>query len=323
MVCLSNSQDHSALQNASALFRAIPQSSRSTLICIECKSDLVWPDYDRGEVVCRNCGVVQKEYATEVMSSCSSTAAYVHDELQELQTRLRGTMIGWGIYGPGMIDGAGNRLTADQYARSKSSVRFQLRNSSGTSLLNLVKLVEGTIARLHLPKIVGVRAAEIYRRGHAAGIRDPLRRIAAAATYIACRERGIPISIKQIAHPCDIRLLWKTHNRIVFALDLKMPPRDASREVPRMVAAAKLPYNVERGAIMLLGKLSEAKYEKKSRATPLAAAAIYLSSKQNGVKVSKKQIASAAIVNESTVDRYCNLITKAIPNDLQVLASAI
>jgi len=46
-----------------------------------------------------------------------------------------------------------------------------------------------------------------------------------------------------------------------------------------------------------------------------------LSSEQNGVKVSKKQIASAANVNERTVGRYCNLITKAIPNDLQVLAS--
>jgi len=129
------------------------------LICIECKSDTVWSDYDRGEVVCRNCGLVQKEYATEVMSGCPSTAAYLHDEFQEFQTRLRGTMIGWGIYGPGMIDGAGNRLTADQYARSKNSVRFQLRHSTGTSLLNLVKPVEGAVARLHLPKIVGVRAA--------------------------------------------------------------------------------------------------------------------------------------------------------------------
>ena len=279
---------------------------------------MVWPDYDRGEVVCRNCGLVQKEYATEVMSSCSSTADYVHDEFQELQTRLRGTMVGWGIYGPGMIDGAGNRLTADQHARSKSSVRLQLRNSRGASLLNLVKLGEGIIARLHLPKIVGVRAVEIYRRGHAAGVRDPLRRVAAAAIYIACRERGIPVSIKQIAHPSDMRLVWKTHNRIVFALDLKMPPRDVSREVPRIVAAAKLPYNVERGAIMLLRRLSEEKYEKKGRATLLAAAAIYISSEQNCMQVSKKQIASAANVNENTAGRYCKLLTKALPNDSHV-----
>ena len=282
---------------------------------------MVWPDYDRGEVVCRNCGLVQKDYATEVMSSCSPTAAYVHDEFQELETRLRGTMIGWGIYGPGMIDGAGNRLTADQYARNKSSVRFQLRNSTGTSLLNLVKLVEGTIARLHLPKTVGVRAVEIYRKGHAAGIRDPLRRVAAAATYIACRERGIPISIKQMAHPYDIRLVWRTHNRIMFALDLKMPPHDASREVPRIVAAAKLPYKVEREAILFLTKLSETEHEREFHATPLAAAAIYLSSLQNDMEVSKKQIASAANLNENTVRRYCKLIVKALPHDSHGLRS--
>jgi len=246
------------------------------------------------------------------MSSCSSTAAYVHDELQELQTRLRGTMIGWGIYGPGMIDGAGNRLTADQYAMSRNSVRFQLRNSQGTSLLNLVKLVEGTIARLHLPKTVGVRATEIYRKGHAAGIRDPLRRVAAAAIYIACRERGIPISIKQIAHPCDMRLVWKTHNRIVFAPDLKMPRRDASREVPRIVAAAKLPYKVERGATLLLKTLSKVNYPKKHQGYALAAAAVYVCAKRASVNTSQKKVAMAASVSDNAVSRYSRTISRTL-----------
>jgi transcription initiation factor TFIIIB Brf1 subunit/transcription initiation factor TFIIB len=40
----------------------------------------------------------------------------------------------------------------------------------------------------------------------------------------------------------------------MFALNLRMPLRDASREVPRIVAAANLFSRVERRAIVLLKK---------------------------------------------------------------------
>jgi len=269
---------------------------------------MVWPDYDRGEVVCRNCGVVQREHATEVMNSCSSTALYIHDGFQEIQTRLRGTMIGWGIYGPGMVDGTGRQLTPEEYARSKRYNWFERRNTADASLLNIVRIVEGTTARLHLPKTVGLRAVEIYRKAHAFGIRRPLRRIGAVAVYIACRESHIPISIREIVSPCDRHLVWKTHNRIIFALNLRIPLRDASRDVPRIVAAEDLSSTVERRAIALLGKLSEMNWAKKGLATVLAAATVYLCSRQMGIEMSKRQIALAAHVNESTVGEYCRFI---------------
>jgi transcription initiation factor TFIIIB Brf1 subunit/transcription initiation factor TFIIB len=217
-------------------------------------------------------------------------------------------MIGWGIYGPGMVDGTGRKLTPDEYARSKRYNWFERRNTADPSLLNMVRIVEGTTARLHLPKTVGLRAVEIYRKARTAGIKRPLQRIGVVAVYIACRESHIPISMTEIVSPCDRRLVWKTHNRIIFALNLKVPLRDGSRDVPRVVAAANLPYRVERGAIALLGKLSETNWAKKSLATVLAAATVYLCSRQMGLEISKRQIASAAHVNESTVGEYCRLI---------------
>jgi len=178
------------------------------------------------------------------MSSCSSTAAHIHDGFQEIQTRLRGTMIDWGIYGPGMVDGTGRKPTPDEYARSKRYNWFERRNTADASLLNMVRIVEGTTARLHLPKTVGVRAVEIYRKARTVGIKRPLQRIG-AAVYIASRKNHIPISIKKLVSPYDGRLVWKMHNRIIFALNLKLPLRDAPREVPRIVASANLPSKVE------------------------------------------------------------------------------
>lgn len=142
-------------------------------------------------------------------------------------------MIGWGIYGPGMVDGTGRKLAPDEYARSKRYNWFERRNTSDTSLLNMVKIVEGTTARLHLPKTVGLRTVEIYRKAHGFGIRRPLQRIGAVAVYIACRENHIPISIKELVSLHDGRLVWKMHNGIIFALNLKVPLRDASRDVNR------------------------------------------------------------------------------------------
>jgi transcription initiation factor TFIIIB Brf1 subunit/transcription initiation factor TFIIB len=131
----------------------------------------------------------------------------------------------------------------------------------------MVRIVEGTIARLHLPKAVGARAVQIYHKAHAAGIRRPLRRISSAAIYIACRENQIPIQMKQIMHPADRRLVWRMHNRIRFALNLKPPHYDASGEVPRIVMAANLPSKVERRAVSLLRELSKTDREKKGTTT--------------------------------------------------------
>jgi len=252
------------------------------------------------------CRVAQ--YQIGVMDRSSYEVTYDRDMLQETRTKVRATMIGWGTYGPGMVDGTGHRLTPDEYARSERYNWFERRNAAGASLLDMVRIVEGTMARLHLPKTVGARAVEIYRKAHAVGIRRPLGRIGAAAVYIACRESRIPVSITEIVSPCDRRLVWKMHNRIIFALNLRTPLRDASREVPRIVAAANLPPRIERGAIVLLRKLSEMNREKKGLGIVLAAATIYLCSRQAGIEISKRQIALAARVNECTVGEYCKRI---------------
>lgn len=50
---------------------------------------------------------VLPEYGAEVMECSSTEVGYNSDELKDIQTRLRGTMVGWGTYGPGMLDGRG------------------------------------------------------------------------------------------------------------------------------------------------------------------------------------------------------------------------
>jgi transcription initiation factor TFIIIB Brf1 subunit/transcription initiation factor TFIIB len=161
-------------------------------------------------------------------------------------------MVGWGMYGLGVVDGRGRRLTVDELEGGMRYHWFEGRNLAGSSLIQMVRIVEGPIARLHLPKAVGARAVQIYRKAHAAGIRRPLRRISSAAIYIACRENQMPIQMKQIVHPADRRLVWRMHNRIRFALNLKLPHHDASGEVPRIVMAANLPSWVERKAVRML-----------------------------------------------------------------------
>jgi len=237
------------------------------LMCVECSSSRVWLDYDRGEVVCMACGAVLPEYGVEVMDRGSCEVSYDPDGLKEIRSRLRGTMVGWGMYEPGFVDGRGRRLTVDEFERGMRHHWFEGRNLAGSSLIQMVRIVEGTIARLHLPKAVGARAVQIYRKAHAAGIRRPLRRISSAAIYIACRENQIPIQMKQIMHPADRRLVWRMHNRIRFALNLKPPHYDASGEVPRIVMAANLPSKVERRAVSLLMELSKTDREKKGTTT--------------------------------------------------------
>jgi hypothetical protein len=200
------------------------------LTCVECGSSRVWLDYDGGEVVCMACGIVLPEYRVEVMNRECYEVSYDPDGIREILTRLRGTMVGWGVYGPGMMDGKGRRLNIAEFETAMRHVQFEGRDLAGSCLIQMVRIVEGTIARLHLPKIVRARAVEIYRKANGAGIRRPLRLISSAAIYIACRENQIPIQMRQIVHPADRRLVWRMHNRIRFALDLKPPP---PRRFPR------------------------------------------------------------------------------------------
>jgi len=191
-------------------------------------------------------------------------------------------------------------------------VQFEGRNLAGSCLVQMVKLVEEIVARLHLPRVVGVRAVEIYRKAHAAGIRRSLRRISAAAVIIACRESQIPISMKQIVHADDRRFVWRMQNQIRFALDLKPPRAHASRIVPRIVTAANLPSVVERMAIALLREMREADGKMKGTAITMAAtAAVYTSARESRIKTSLKQAASSAHVNASRLSECCKFIASA------------
>jgi hypothetical protein len=69
------------------------------------------------------CGAVLPEYRLEVMNRDCHEVSYDPDGIREILTRLRGTMVGWGVYGPGMMDGKGRRLNMAEFETAAGNAR--------------------------------------------------------------------------------------------------------------------------------------------------------------------------------------------------------
>ena len=155
----------------------------------------------------------------------------------------------------------------------------------------------------------------IYRQAAEKGLvrGRSLESMAAAAVYAACRIRGIPRSIDDIAELVKggRKEVARCYRLIVRELKLRMPIVDPVRYVSRIVSALRLSPAVERRAAEILIQARRLGLTAGKDPAGLAAAAIYIAALELGERRTQKEIAAAAGVTEVTVrNRYKELVQK-------------
>ena len=313
---LMNNSEKSSVNNT----KKIPEIDIEELTeCPECDSAHIVRDYKRGEVTCRNCGLVVDD---QVIDQGPEWRAF---DSEQNERRARGgapmtvmvhdkglsTDIGWGsrdIYG----NNVPTKNRSQVYRMRKWQNRTRASNSADRNLAQALNELNRLASKIGLHRQVREEAAMLYRRA----VQDNLVRgrsvegVAAAALYGACRRCEVPRTLSEItqASRASKKEVGRTYRYISRELKLNLQPASPAVYIIRFCRELELPGYVESAAINILNQAIEAELTSGRGPTGVAAAAIYIASVVYDQRKTQKTIADTVGVTEVTIrNRYKEL----------------
>ena len=266
----------------------------SPLKCSVCsskgvKSAIVITDPESGEIICSNCGMVisqntEDNTRPEWRSFGSEGGGGNNRSRTGMPTSLarhdRGLAT---IIGRTDRDASGNKIDAS--IRSKMErlkvwdFRSHAHDSTNKNLIQAFNELDKLKDKLGLPDAVIERTAYIYRKARQRGLvrGRTTDGILSAAIYIACRDLGVPKTLKEVAAASSIRfkILSRSYRILVTELDISTPPViDPMKCIVKVANNADLNENTKRQAMDVMNNLT--KREISAGKHPMAVAATVL-----------------------------------------------
>jgi len=287
--------------------------------CPECGSGNLVEDFDKGEIVCGQCGLVLKE---KVMDEGPEWRAFTREEKDE-RSRV-GTPISYSVHDKGLstvID----RVNRDAFGRElpaatrlqmlrlrKWQIRARVHSSADRNLAQAMAELDRLSDKTHIPSSVKEKAALVYRKSLDRGLvrGRSISAIAAAALYAACRFTGTPRTLKEVADASLARKkdVARCYRLLLRELDMHMPISEPVNYVSKIGSKVGITEKTQRRAMEILQKADTLKIDAGKDPMGLAAAALYIACVLEGEKKTQKEIADAAGVTEVTVrNRYKGL----------------
>ena len=176
--------------------------------CPECGGTEVVRDNEKGEIICTTCGLVLSDHRID---TGPEWRAFTSDERDErartgaptsfaLHDKGLSTMIDWRDR-----DSKGAAFSAKQraqiYRLRKWQIRTRVHSSLDRNLAQAMTEIDRLSSQLGLSQGLREHAARMYRKLIAGRLwrSRSIDATAAAAVYAACRHRGSPRSIEEIA----------------------------------------------------------------------------------------------------------------------------
>jgi transcription initiation factor TFIIB len=290
------------------------------LKCPECGSGYSIEDYELGEIICQNCGLVINE---NIMDRGPEWRAFTAEE-KESRGRA-GIPISYSMRDKGLStiidqisrDAHGKQLPISTRLEMQRLRKLQIRTGTNSSIdRNLVQAM-GELDRLkdklRIPLHVKEKAAIIYRKALDNGLvrGRSIPAIASAALYVACRITETPRTLKEVASASStkrMRNVASSYRLLLRELDIKIPVEDPLRCISKIGSKMEIPIKTQRTAMQLLGEAKQRRAVSGKDPMGLAAATLYVACVLDGVKRTQKELAKVANVTEVTVrNRYKGL----------------
>jgi transcription initiation factor TFIIB len=306
-------------------------------ICSLCKSDLrIITDPETGEIICKKCGMIVSDNTQDITRPewCATTtniAAFDTPQINDRYSRTGNNPTSLSSYDMGLYttigktnkDGTGRRLDASLYSTIKRLRTWDLRTQRHTATaINLMQAfyeLDVLKDKLALPDAVVEKTAYIYRRAQRRGLvrGRTIITLLAASAYAACREIGIPRTLRDIAAASNIKRkhLAKAYRLLLVELDLKVPSVDQIKCIAKVANKANLSEKTKRQAISIMNEVSKKDeillLSVGKNPMGLASAILSLSCLEAGEKIRLNDIAQAAGVTEVTLrNRFKDLKSK-------------
>ncbi|MEM2567724.1 MAG: transcription initiation factor IIB [Candidatus Bathyarchaeia archaeon] len=287
--------------------------------CPECGGVNLIHDYDTGETVCGECGLVLYE---QMMDKGPEWRAFTQEE-KASRSRV-GVPTSYSVHDKGLST-AISQVDRDAFGRKlplstrlqmwrlrKWQIRSRVHSSIDRNLAQAMAELDRLSDKVYIPPSIKEKAAVIYRKALDKGLvrGRSIAAIAAAALYAACRGSGTPRTLREIAEASlvDKKDVARCYRLLLRELDVQMPIADPLTYVSKIAEKTGISGKTQGLAIQILREAKMKRAAAGKDPMGLAAAALYIACLQNNEKRTQKDIAEAAGVTEVTVrNRYKTL----------------
>jgi len=290
--------------------------------CPECNSGHLSFDYERGELICEECGLVLTD---QMIDQGPEWRAF---DVEQGEKRARtgapmtytihdkglSTTIGWknkDSYGKSIP----TRNRAQLYRLRKWQRRIRVSNATERNLAFALSELDRMASGMGLPRNVRETAAMIYRKAVNKNLirGRSIEGVVAASLYAACRQCNVPRTLDEIANSSRVgrKEIGRTYRFMTRELKLKLMPTKPQDYVSRFCSELKLSGEVQSRAVEILKEAQDKELTSGRGPTGVAAAAIYISSILCNERRTQREVADVAGVTEVTIrNRYKELTEK-------------
>ncbi|MCL5679652.1 MAG: transcription initiation factor IIB [Candidatus Thermoplasmatota archaeon] len=290
--------------------------------CPECGSTQLVRDYERGELVCNNCGIVIDD------SYIDQGPEWRAFDSEQNDSRARaGSPMTFTIHDKGLStdiswknkDSYGKsiptRNRAQLYRLRKWQKRIKVSNAAERNLSQALQELERMASNLSIPNDVRETAAVIYRKAVKQNmIRGrSIEGVVAGSIYAACRITNVPRTLEEIASVTRVKKkeIGRTYRIMSRYLKLNIMPSKPDDYINRFCSRLKLSMDARKKATEILKLARDNDLTSGKGPTGVAAAAIYIASLMTGERRTQRAVAEVAGVTEVTIrNRYKELTEK-------------
>ncbi len=287
--------------------------------CPECEGTNIIYDSDAGENICANCGLVIQD---GMMDEGPEWRAFTREE-KESRSRV-GMPSLYSVHDKGLStsikdinrDASGRKLplsTRIQMARLRRwHTRTRVHASIDRNLSQAMTELDRLSDKLSIPSSVTEKAALIYRKALDLGLvrGRSIASIVSGSLYAACRITGTPRNLRDVAKASLVgkKDVARSYRLILTELNIRVAAPNPLIYLSKISRRANVSGAIQGEAVRILKEAKQKKALAGKDPLGLAAAALYIASKQSGEKRTQKDFAEAAGVTEVTVrNRYKTL----------------
>ena len=287
--------------------------------CPECKGKRIVRDYEKGELLCSNCGLIVSENLQDMGPEWRAFDA----EQKEKKAR-GGAPMKFMRPNKGLVteidqynrDIRGGKISpnkqAQLYRMRKWHKRVSVSSSMERNFVIALSELDRVASSLGLPDNIKESAALLYRKAVKAElIRGRLiESVVSAVIYSICRIQNIPRTLDEISKASGIpkKEIGRAYRFIKTELRVDVPLTDPSEYIPKFATALRLGGEVQEEAVKIIGKALRKGLISGRGPTGVAAAAIYIAGALHNEKKTQKEVAEVAGVTEVTIrNRYREL----------------
>lgn len=275
--------------------------------CPEC-GGLIQDFYERGETVCKSCGLIIFERSLDI--SHSGIRAYTKQEKDKKERTGCPISILMPDIGLSTIIDRSKIKNPDlrRAAKWNTHMTWEKRN-----MLIAITELKRIGSNLNFPERVKKAAIRLYKevfkrkllRGRS------INGMVAACSYFICKDEKVPITLQEILDEASINanIVKKCYKILVRELNLKSSHIDPISLIPRYCADLDLGIEIEKETIKVLRNYISKSSICGKDPKGLCAGSIYLVAKLKNRKVSQKEISRIINVTEVTLrSRYKELL---------------